>query len=107
VSSVVTEEFEEWLRKTEIPTDVITREKYLQFLEDELGIHGESLDVAARVYDRDLALQPTGETLLGLHGIRGLTIPYPWGREVRYGIQGLAGLFGWAVVQLIREAEEW
>lgn len=41
------------------------------------------------------------------HGIRAVTVRYPWGAELRYGIQGVAGLWGWESVQAIRSAEEW
>ena len=104
---MVTEEFEEWLRKTELPTDVTTREKYLQYLEDELGIHGESLDIAARVYDRDLAFQPTGETWLGLHGVTPVPLTRWYGKIVLYAIEGIPYLRGWGFVQLLRMEEEW
>jgi len=41
------------------------------------------------------------------HGIHGVTIHYPWGVEVRYGIQGLPGLWGLDKVREIMEEEEW
>ena len=98
---MVTPEFEEWLRAVEIPVeDTATRRLYLTYLEEEIGIKGGSLDIAAGVYERDLIR-------LAEHGIRGIIIEYPWGRQIRYGIQGMPGLWGWASVQRIREAEEW
>jgi len=104
---MVTEEFEEWLRKTELPTNVTTREKYMQYLEEELGIHGGSLDVAMQVYDRDLAFQPTGETLLNFHGIFPVELTRWYGKVTLYKILGIPYLRGWNFVQLLREAEEW
>jgi hypothetical protein len=97
----VTPDFEDWLRSTEIPIEDTTDiETYRTYLEEELGIHGGSLDVATEVFRRDI-------TQLSEHGIRGIQIEYPWGRDVRYGVQGLRGLFGWESIQRIREAEEW
>ena len=98
---MVTPEFEEWLRAVEIPVeDTATRERYLTYLEEELGLRGGSLDIARYTYERDVVSLPE-------HGIRAIPIKYPWGKTVRYGIQGMPGLWGWASVQRIREAEEW
>jgi hypothetical protein len=43
---------------------------------------------------------------LGDYGIHGVRIDYPWGVEVRYGIQGLPGLWGWAAVQEVISSEK-
>ena len=98
---MVTPEFEEWLRAKEVPVeDTATRERYLTYLEEELGLRGGSLDVARYTYERDRAK-------LSEYRIRGLLVRYPWGTQVRYGVQGLPGLWSWESVQRIREAEEW
>ena len=98
---MVTPEFEEWLRAVEVPVeDTATRERYLTYLEEELGLKGGSLDIARYTYERDI-------TTLAEHGIRAVPIKYRWGKTVRYGVQGISGLWGWASVQRIREAEEW
>ena len=98
---MVTPEFEEWLRAVEIPVeDTATLGLYLTYLEEELGLKGGSVDIAAEIYTRDI-------TQLAERGIRGIIIEYPWGTQVRYGIQGMPGLWGWESVQRIREAEEW
>ena len=47
------------------------------------------------------------ETGLAEHGIHAVTVTYPWGKELRYGIQGMPGLWGYASVQQIREGEDW
>lgn len=47
------------------------------------------------------------ETSYEEHGIRAVPVRYSWGTELRYGIQGMAGLWSWESVQSIREAEGW
>ena len=39
-------------------------------------------------------------------GISAVIAHYPWGNELRYGIQGMPGLWGWEAVQEIIAAEE-
>jgi hypothetical protein len=95
------ERYQEWLERMEIPleqqTDIETMKEYLR---DEFGITG--------IEQVEALWSATGMKMsLGEHGIRAITITYPWGVELRYGIQGMPGLWGWASVQQIMLGEEW
>ena len=47
---MVTPDFEDWLLKQEVrPEHTATVNEYLRYLEDELGIHGGSLEVAREI----------------------------------------------------------
>lgn len=95
------EQYEEWLGRLDIPidqqADIDTFRKYLA---DELGIISD-----AQVEALWSTVGTTAD--YGEHGIRQVRIDYPWGVEVRYGVQGLPGLWGWERVQEIRTEEEW
>lgn len=41
------------------------------------------------------------------HGIRVVSVTYPWGQEYRYAIQGMPGLWGRWAVEKIKEEEGW
>lgn len=95
------EEYEAWLGRLDIPIeqeeDIETLRGYLS---EEFGI---TLDAQVE------ALWSAVETKwdLGEAGIRGITITYPWGRERRYGVQGLPGLWGWDRIREIMTQEGW
>ena len=91
----------DWLERMDIPVEAMaTVEKLKDYLEREFPGYTDS--------QRDALVEAAGiEVSYSEHGIRGLTITYPWGVEHRYGIQGLPGLWGWEAVQTIREEEEW
>lgn len=95
------EEYGETLVRLDIPiesqTDIDTFKKYLA---DELGITNPD-------FAESLWAEVPGSKSMGEVGIHGVTITYPWGREVRYGVQGLPGLWGWEAVQEIRAEEGW
>ena len=85
----------------EIPIEATTSIATLQeYLRDEFGITGdlqiEALWGATGVKD-----------LYSEHGVRAVLVTYPWGQELRYGVQGMPGLWGWESVQEIMEGEEW
>lgn len=95
------ERYQEWLERMEIPleqqTDIETMKEYLR---DEFGITGD-LQVEA-------LWGATGhKESYTEHGIRAVMVEYPWGTELRYGIQGMAGLWGWSAVQEIMSGEGW
>lgn len=89
---VVTPDFEEWLGRQEFPVEeTVDLERWLEYLEAEMGIHGGSLDVAREIY---------GERYKGLeeYGIRPVERHYyiagePF-VETRYAISEMRGLFG-------------
>lgn len=93
------ERYQEWLDRMEIPleqqSDIETMRKYLK---DEFGITGDA-QVAALWSAVDIA------DTLAEYGIHAVTVTYPWGKELRYGVQGMGGLWGWASVQEIMSAE--
>jgi len=94
------ERYQEWLERLEIPIeDTATLDGFRDYLRDEFAIEKDT---------QVMALWDAIEDKLKLEefGIHGLTIEYPWGKELRYGVQGLPGLWGWSRVQEIVEAEE-
>jgi len=94
------EEYEEWLGRLDIPIERTTDiETFRTYLREELGI---TLDQQVEALWSGVETQ----TDLAEHGIRGVTIEYPWGAERRYGVQGLPGLWGWESVKRILEEEE-
>ena len=44
---------------------------------------------------------------LEAHGVKRVPVHYSWGRQTRYAIQGLRGLFGKDFVERLREEEGW
>lgn len=95
------ERYQEWLSRLEIPiseqTDI---DRFRQYLRDEFDI---TRDVQVEALWSTMGVEVTLEQ----HGIRAITITYPWGRELRYGVQGMPGLWGWESIQTMREGEEW
>jgi hypothetical protein len=100
MSSVSSDErYQEWLDRLEIPIENTTDLETLKdYLKDELGIIGDA-QVAALWSAVDISDD------LAAMGIRAVTVTYPWGRELRYGVQGMPGLWGWASVHEIMTAE--
>lgn len=95
------ERYQEWLDRLEIPVEDLTNiEDLKDYLKDEFGITGDA-QVAALWSATGISAD------LAIHGIHAVTVTYPWGKELRYGVQGLAGLWGWEAIQEIREGEEW
>jgi len=89
---MVTPDFEEWLRRQDFPIEAtVTLERWLDYLEQELGIHGGSLDVAAGIYEEKYEV-------FAPVGIRPVTRRYQargeWFEETRYVIPGRRGLWG-------------
>jgi len=89
---MTTPDFEDWLARQEVPIYATTTlDRYIDYLEDEFGIHGGSLDVARGVYE---------EVYVGLAelGIRPVERHYTYRgetfTEVRYAIRGAPGLWG-------------
>jgi len=88
---MVTPDFEDWLARQEIPLeDTLTLTRFQRYLQRELGIHGGSLEVAARMYTRRFnILAPLGMRPVELTRIfRGVRVT-----ETRFGIHGRPGLF--------------
>jgi hypothetical protein len=95
------EEYEEWLGRIEEEEPLSEdRELFQETLRSELyGLNDEQIEALWGVKQL--------QTDYSEHGIRALIVRYPWGSEIRYGIQGVSGLWGWESVQAFREEEEW
>jgi hypothetical protein len=99
---VPTPDFEEWLRRQDFPVEeTVTLDRFLDYLERELGVHGGSLDVASEVYEErfeimeELGVRP----LPRIYFVRGeLRV------ETRYAVSGAPGL--WGRETALRIAEE-
>jgi hypothetical protein len=95
------EEYGDTLVRLDIPIEEqIDKDRFTKYLAEELGI--TNLD-----FQESLWSEVDTSFLMSEHGIKGVTITYPWGVEVRYGIQGLPGLWGLERVREIMEEEEW
>lgn len=95
------EDYEEWLGRLDIPIEATADiETFQDYLRDELGI---SLPQQVSVLWESQVRESSYEE----HGIHAVVVEYPWGKQLRYGIQGMAGLWGWSTVQAIRAEEEW
>ena len=93
------ERYQEWLDRLEIPIEeTATLDTFKDYLRDEFGFEKDTQVMALwGAMDKKLDLAD--------FGIHPLTITYPWGKELRYGVQGMPGLWGWESVQIIVEAE--
>lgn len=102
------EEYEEWLGRLEeeapLPDDY---ETFVKVLSGELRMpDGSTLNYNDAQIETLWELKQ-GDVEYDEHGVTAVLVRYPWGAEMRYGIQGLSGLFGWERLQEIRAEEEW
>lgn len=74
-------------------------EEFKTWLKEQIGEYTEEQ------YNALWGMKGT-ETTMEDMGITPVVVTYPWGREVRYGIQGLPGLWGWESVQEVLAEEE-
>lgn len=78
----------EWLERLDIPVEeTATVERLTRYLIDELGYGDAQIDALIEAADFtyiDLASV----------GIHPFTIKFPWGKDVRYGITGAPGAWG-------------
>ena len=106
---MTTPDFEEWLMRQDIPVeDTLTVERYQDYLHEEFGVKGGSLDVAKGIYTEKYSILAELE-------IR----PFTWSREyqgvpyweTRYAIKGYPGAWGYESALRIglekAEAQEW
>jgi len=94
------EDYAEWLgRLEEYELAPREREQFREWLRAQIGEYTEAQEEAVW---QALGVETTMEEM----GIRAVVVTYPWGRELRYVIQGLPGLWGYAAVREIMEAEE-
>lgn len=95
------EKVADWLQRMDIPIEAqVTIEAFKQYLKDEFSWYTDAqTEVLIEAFK--------AETSVEEHGIRAVTVTYRWGIELRYGVQGMPGLWGWESVQEIREGEGW
>jgi len=99
---MVTPDFEEWLRRQDFPIEeTVTLDRWLRYLEDELGIHGGSLEVAKGIFEERYELWEE----LGIRPVtRHYTVEGEPFEETRYAIKGNRGLWGREAMLLFAEA---
>jgi hypothetical protein len=99
---MVTPDFEDWLRRADIPIEeTVTLDRYLNYLQEELGIKGGSLEVAKDIYSERYELWEE----LGIRPVeRHYTVEGEPFTETRYGIAGNPGLWGRESMLLFAEA---
>jgi hypothetical protein len=94
------EKYQEWLERLEIPIDKAADIETLRnYLKGEFGI---TTDAQVQALWDTLDIKDT----LAEHGIHAVMVTYPWGKDLRYGVQGMPGLWGFEAVQTIMEEEE-
>lgn len=94
------ERYIEWLERLEIPIeDSATITALQEYLKQEMIPTPEQI----------AALWGAAEfkyEILGAEGIRPLYITYPWGKELRFGVKGRPGLWGYeSVIGFLAEEE--
>ena len=95
------EEYGDTLVRLDVPIEEqISKETFIKYLAEELGI--TNADFQDSLWEETDTLSRMAE-----YGIHGVTITYPWGVEVRYGVQGMPGLWSLESVREIMEGEEW
>ena len=93
------ERYQEWLERMEIPIEDQTDiETFKSYLKDEFAITGEAQIGAL------WGATAISDTLADM-GIHAVIVHYSWGNSLRYGVQGMPGLWGWETIQIIMEAE--
>ena len=93
------ERYLEWLERLEIPIeDTVSIEAFQNYLKEVLGI---TLTDA----QRDALWEATGYEyeILAPLGVRAIYITYPWGKQLRFVIAKMPGLWGWSSVQRFLE----
>ncbi len=89
--------YQEWLERLEIPVeDTATQETLVKYLIEELGYSDSQIDAIVGAVDfRDVDLADVG--------IHPFTIEFEWGKQIRYGIEGMAGAWGYTRMREIYE----
>lgn len=102
------EEYEEWLGRLEeeeaLPTDW---SEFQSVLRGELTwTGGQRLDYndtqIAALWEFKGGQPPYAE-----FGVKQVIVHYPWGTELRYGIQGMPGLWGWETAREVMVESGW
>jgi hypothetical protein len=102
---MVTKDLEKWLERADIPIEeATTLDRYLDYLEENLGIHGGSLKVAEKIFGERYELWD----VVGIRAIeRHYTVRGEPFVETRYGIAGKPGLWGREKMLDIAEERAW
>jgi hypothetical protein len=95
------EEYGDTLVRLDIPVeDQVDKERFIIYLSEELGITNPD-------FQESLWAETDRVSRMAYYGIKGTPVKYPWGVEVRYGVQGMPGLWSLKSVQEIGEEEGW
>jgi len=99
---MTTPDLEEWLRRAEIPIEeTVTLDRYINYLKEELGLKGGSLEVAEDIYHERYELWEE----LGIRPVvRRYYVEGERFEETRYAIAGNPGLWGREAMLLFAEA---
>ncbi len=91
------EKYMEWLERLEISVeDTSTLTKLTDYLVTELGYSDSQVDAIVGAVDfRDVDLADVG--------IHPFTIEFEWGKQIRYGIEGLPGAWGYSKMREVYE----
>jgi len=90
-----------WLKRMEEEALApLEREAFSKWLFDQIGDYSTA-------QEEGLWAAKGAEEVLGAHNIVVVDITYPWGRETRYVIQGIPGLWGYESMKQVEEAEGW
>jgi hypothetical protein len=93
------ERYQEWLERMEIPIENQTNiEALKEYLAGQLI---EPSDAQVQALWSATGIKDT----LADFGIHAVIVHFTTGNQLRYGIQGLAGLWGWEAVQTIMAEE--
>lgn len=99
------EKYLEWLARTDVDiTDVSTIAELQQQLVQELGmdIFQQKFNTTARL-KQFLQTSTFIKKTLAAEGIRPISVEYPWGTVLRFGIKGSPGLYGINYVRFLLE----
>ena len=103
------ERYEDFLNRLDLPIEAWEdKERLREELREQLKYEPSDAQVESLWETMEtLKRERWDEPWLREHGVRTVVVHYPWGSEVRYGIQGIPGLWGRWAVERIREEEGW
>ncbi|MBU0791798.1 MAG: hypothetical protein KKC55_15210 [Gammaproteobacteria bacterium] len=85
--SVREEQYQEWLDRLEIPIEEqSTIEDFQEYLKAEFLFGDAQVEALSGAFSVERDFEKVG--------IHAVTVTYPWGKDLRYGISGAPGLWG-------------
>lgn len=86
------ERYQEWLDRLEIPIEQQANiAMFQEYLREEFNYGDEQVDALTSAHILELDFESVG--------IHAVTVTYAWGKDLRYGITGEPGLWGFASAQ--------